>query len=162
MADIRSDRRQRLCFNWKEVVPLNFSYDEIKEFMLSYFPSYAEKAQDPLLQPEMDRFYAPDISFDNGMNSREQWYRACLSHPSIVDVLTVNRLCIDEKNLFVSAMVTSRPTERETGKVLLEIGMNAFYTLKADEEGSLKIARIDVFLESNPQKAGQMFEIYAK
>ena len=131
---------------------MSFSYDEIREFMLAYFPSYAEKAQDPVL---------PDISFDNGMNSREQWYRACLSHPAVVDVLTVERLCIDERNLFVSAMVTSRPTERETGKVLLEIGMNAFYRLKADEEGRLKIARIDVFLESDPRKAAQMFEIYA-
>ncbi|MCR5173324.1 MAG: hypothetical protein K6C09_01665 [Oscillospiraceae bacterium] len=140
---------------------MSFSYDEIREFMLAYFPSYAEKAQDPVLQPEMDRFYAPDISFDNGMNSREQWYRACLSHPAVVDILTVERLCIDERNLFVSAMVTSRPTERETGKVLLEIGMNAFYRLKADEEGRLKIARIDVFLESDPRKAAQMFEIYA-
>lgn len=145
----------------KEVVNLSCSYEEIKDFMLSYFPDYAEKAQDPALQPAMDKYYAPDISFDNGMSSREQWYRACLSHPDVVDVLTVNKLCIDEKNLFVSAMITSRPTERATGKVLLEIGMNAFYTLRRTEEGQLSIARVDVFTESNPRKLSEMFAIYS-
>ncbi len=143
------------------MVTLRFSYDEIKEFMLSYFPDYAEKAQDPGLQPAMDKYYAPDIKFDNGIiTSREQWYRACLSHPAVVDVITPNKLCIDEKNLFVSAMVTSRPTERATGKALMEIDMNAFYTLKENEEGKLSIARIEVFVESTPGKLEQMMQAY--
>lgn len=140
---------------------MSYSYDEIKDFMLSYFPDYAEKAQDPVLQPAMDRYYAPDIVFDNGVvNSRDLWYKICLSHPAVVDTMTVDRLCIDEKNLFVSARILSKPIERATGKVLAEIDMNAFYTLKINEEGQLRIARIEVFIESTPGKLEQMMQAY--
>ena len=140
---------------------MSFTYEEIRDFMLAYFPAYTEKAQDPVLQPEMDRFYAPDIIIDDGLvTGREQWYRACLSHPAIIDTLTLNKLCVDERNLFVSAMVTATPTERATGKKLMELKMNAFYTLKATDEGHLVIARLNGFSESNPARLIQLMDIY--
>lgn len=136
------------------------TYEEAERFMLDYFTAYSQKAQTAQTQSCMDRFYAPDLSFDNpGIQSRQAWYKACLSHPLILDVITPERMCIDVRKLTVSAEVKSHFIEKASGKVLLEIGMNAFYTLNVTRENDLAISRIDVFLESDPAKAARMMEI---
>ena len=55
-------------------------------------------------------------------------------------------------------MVTATFVERGTGRILQQIGMNAFYSLKEDDRGDLKISRLDVFLESNLEKVQTMMK----
>ena len=126
--------------------------------MQGYFIAYSEDCQLPERQYVMDKYYAPDIAFDNGVSGRDIWYRICLSHPTWQDKVEPRRICIDVENLTVSAMVTATFVERSTGRILQQIGMNAFYSLKADDRGDLKISRLDVFLESNLEKVQTMMK----
>ena len=134
------------------------TYELIREFMRGYFLAYSEDCQLPERQHVMDKYYAPDVAFDAGFSGRDMWYRICLSHPTWQDRVEPRRLCIDAESLTVSAMVTGTFVERGTGRVLQQIGMNAFYTLAADDRGDLKIKRIDVFLESDLDKVRTMMK----
>lgn len=130
--------------------------EQIRDFMRGYFIAYSEEGQLPDRQHVMDKYYAPDVAFDAGFSGRELWYRICRSHPAWQDRIEPRRLCIDAESLTVSAMVVSTFVERGTGNILQQIGMNVFYTLTADDRGDLKIARVDVFLESDLEKVQTM------
>lgn len=136
-------------------------YDDIIRFMKEYFPAYSEKGQVKETQHVMDKFYAPDLAFDEGViTSREQWYKACLSHPAIQDKIALEHLFIDEQQKVAGALVKTQAIERASGKVLLEIKMNVLYSLKVDKNKDIKITSVKVFLESNPQKAARLMQVY--
>jgi hypothetical protein len=135
-------------------------YDEISRFMNEYVKAYSEEGQVAETHGVMNRFYAPELSFDDMVTSREQWYEACLSHGHVQDKLTLEHLFIDEKQNEVGALLTARAIERATGKVLLEIKMNTLYNLKVDANGELKIIKARVFLETHPQKVAKLCQIY--
>jgi hypothetical protein len=135
-------------------------YDEIAYFMNEYVKAYSEFGQVAETHSAMDKFYAPELSFDDMVTSREQWYETCLSHTDIQDKLTLEHLFIDEKQNEVGALLTARAVERATGNVLLEIKMNTLYNLKIDENGEFKITKARVFLETNPQKVAKLCQIY--
>jgi hypothetical protein len=136
-------------------------YDEIVRFMKEYFPAYSEKGQVKETQQVMDKFYAPDLTFDEGViTNREQWYKACLSHPAVQDKITLEHLFVDEKQKEAGALVKTQAIERASGKVLMEIKMNVLYSLKIDQNKDIKIGGVKVFLESNPQKAAKLMQVY--
>ena len=135
-------------------------YDEIARFMKEYVKAYSEYGQIAESHSVMDKFYAPELSFDDMVTSREQWYETCLSHNHVQDKLTLEHLFIDEKQNEVGALLTAQAIERATGKVLLEIKMNTLYNLKTDENGEFKIIKARVFLETNPQKVAKLCQIY--
>lgn len=117
-------------------------YDDIIRFMKEYFPAYSEKGQVKETQHVMDKFYAPDLAFDEGViTSREH-------------------LFIDEQQKVAGALVKTQAIERASGKVLLEIKMNVLYSLKVDKNKDIKITSVKVFLESNPQKAARLMQVY--
>lgn len=130
--------------------------------MHGYFPVYSQEGQVAETIHKMDQFYAPNLCFDDGVvTSRAQWYSRCLSHPLIQDKIVVEKLVIDERQLEVSGLLKTQLVERSTGKVLVEIRMNALYSLKVDENESLKITRVRVYLESDPGKAALFFKTLA-
>jgi hypothetical protein len=143
-----------------EVNYMSSKYNEIVHFMKEYVKAYSEYGQVAETHRVMDKFYAPEVSFDNLVTNREQWYETCLSHAEIQDKLTLEHLFIDEKQNEVGALFTARALKRATGEVLLEINMNTLYNLKTDEYGELKIIKARVFLETNPQKVAKLCEIY--
>jgi hypothetical protein len=144
---------------WREAV-MGSRYDDIMNFMNEYVRAYSEYGQTAETHNVMNRFYAPELSFDDMVTSREQWYETCLSHAGIQDKLTLEHLFIDEKQNEVGALLTAQAIERSTGKKLLEIKMNTLYSLKIDENGDLKITKARVFLETHPQKVAKLCQIY--
>ena len=136
-------------------------YDRITGFMKEYFPAYSEQGQLAETHHVMDKFYAPDLSFpDDGVTSREQWYRRCLNHPAIQDRITLEHLYVDERQQEVGAMARTQAIERATGKVLLELRMNVFYKLRVDPAGDIKITTVKVYLETNPTKVAKLTQLY--
>jgi len=136
-------------------------YDDIVRFMKAYFPAYSEKGQTAETQHVMDNYYVPDLVFDKGIvTSREQWYKACLSHPAIQDKITPLHIIVDEKQLEAAVLAKTQAIERTSGKVLVEVKMNVLYSLKIDKNKDIKISSVKVFLESNPQKAAKLIEVY--
>jgi hypothetical protein len=96
-------------------------YDDIARFMNEYVKAYSEFGQVAETHTVMDRFYAPELSFDGMVTSREQWYETCLGHTEIQDKLTLEHLFIDEKQNEVGALLTAQAIQKSSGKVLLEI-----------------------------------------
>lgn len=137
-------------------------YDDIVRFMESYFPAYNQHAQVLGAQHLMDRFYAPDLTFDDGVvTSRKQWYERCLAHPTVLDKLTLEHLFVDERQKEAGALLKTEAIDRTTGKVLLELKMNVLYDLEIDQSKDIKIARVRVFLETDPRKIEKLIQIYA-
>jgi hypothetical protein len=136
-------------------------YDEIVRFMQEYFPAYSQYGQIAETQRVMDRFYAPDVTFDGGMvTGREQWYQACLAHPAVQDKLTLDHLFVDEKQMEAGALLKTQAIDRASGRVLLELRMNVLYNLKIDQNNELKITGARVFLETNPDKVAKLSQLY--
>ena len=136
-------------------------YADIVHFMEQYFPSYSEYGQVAETHRIMDKFYAPDLCFDDGVvTNREQWYEACLKHPAIKDKLTLEHLFIDERQKEVGALLKTQAIERASGNVLLELKMNVLYNLKIDQNEDIKITKVRVFLESDPRKVAKLSQLY--
>jgi len=136
-------------------------YDDIVRFMEEYFPAYSEYGQIEETQHFMDRFYAPELSFDEGVvTSRQQWYERCLAHPAVQDKLTLEHLFVDEKQKEAGALLKTEAIDRATGKVLIELKMNVLYNLRIDPNKDIKIAKVRVFLETNPHKIEKLTQIY--
>jgi hypothetical protein len=135
-------------------------YDEIVCFMHEYVTAYSEYGQVAETHRIMDKFYAPELSFDDMVTSREQWYKSCLNHSEIQDKLTIEHLFIDEKQNEVGALLKTQAIERATGEVLLELRMNALYNLRIGDEKDIKIVKVRVFLETNPEKVIKLTQLY--
>jgi hypothetical protein len=137
-------------------------YSDIVSFMEEYFPAYSQYAQLSATQHLMDKFYAPELSFDDDVvKSREEWYERCLAHPVIQDKLSVEHLFVDEKQKEAGALLKTQAIDRATGDVLLELRMNVLYNLKIDDDKSLKITKVRVFLESDPRKVAKLSQLYS-
>ena len=137
-------------------------YSDIVRFMEEYFIAYSQYGQLPETQHVMDKFYAADLTFDDDVvKSRSEWYERCLAHPTIQDKLAVEHLIVDERQKDVGALLKTHAIERATGKVLLELKMNVLYNLRIDADKNIKIAKVKVFLESDPSKAAKLVQLYS-
>jgi hypothetical protein len=137
-------------------------YSDIVCFMEEYFPAYSKYGQTLETQHIMDKFYDPELSFDDGVvTSRRQWYERCLSHPAVQDKLTLEHLFVDEIQTEAGALLKTQAVDRATGKVLLELKMNVLYNFKINHPGDIKITRVRVFLESDPRKIAKLSQLYA-
>ena len=137
-------------------------YGEIVRFMEEYFMAYSQFGQLPETQYLMDKFYAPDLTFDDDVvKSRAEWYERCLAHPAIQDKLLVEHLIVDERQKEVDALLKTQAIERATGEVLLELKMNVLYNLKTGADKDIKITKVKVFLESDPRKAAMLVQLYS-
>jgi hypothetical protein len=129
-------------------------YSDIVRFMEEYFIAYSQHGQIPETQHLMDKFYAPDLTFDDDVvKSRAEWYERCLAHPAIQDKLLVEHLFVDERQNEVGALLKTQAIERATGEVLLELKMNA--------DKDIKIKKVKVFLESDPRKVAKLVQLYS-
>jgi len=137
-------------------------YNDIVRFMEEYFPAYSQYAQLSETQHLMDKFYAPELSFDDDVvKSREEWYGRCLAHPAIQDKLSVEHLFVDERQKEVGALLKTQAVDRATGGVLLELRMNVLYNLKIEDHKDIKITKVRVFLESDPHKVAKLSQLYS-
>jgi hypothetical protein len=144
-------------------MPVASTYDDIVRFMEKYFIAFSQDGQVPETQSVMDEYYAPELCIDDGfITSREQWYKACLSHPAIQDVLVADHLCIDEKQKEVGALVRTQYIKRATGEMQVELKMNVLYNLKIDRNKDIKIIKFRVFVESDPDKLNKMIQLFRK
>jgi len=136
-------------------------YSDIVRFMEEYFIAYSQYGQVAETHRVMDRFYAPDLVFDEGVvTSREQWYERCLAHPAVQDKLTLEHLFVDEKQKEVGALLRTQAIVRATGEIIVELKMNVLYHLRIDQNKDIKITKVKVFSESDPVKVAKLFQAY--
>ena len=100
-----------------EVKTWNPIYNDIVRFMEEYFIAYSQYGQIPETQHVMDKFYAPDLTFDDDVvKSRAEWYARCLTHPAIQDKLLVEHLFIDERQNEGARCLRHKPLKEQPAK----------------------------------------------
>jgi hypothetical protein len=138
-------------------------YKEIVSFMMEYFHAFSEDCQVAETQHVMDKYYAPDLTIDDGkMKGRELWYKICLSHPNIKDVLVSDHLFIDETQNEVGVLVRTQYVNRTTGEMMVELKMNVLYKLKLGPNKDIKITNFRVYTESDVEKLTKMWNLFKK
>jgi hypothetical protein len=136
-------------------------YSTILRFFEDYVTTYSEYGQDAETITMMDKYYDSDLSFPEDMVfGRDQWYKRCLNHPDVLDKLTIEQCIIDDRKNEVSAILRTEAIDRETGRVLMELRMNALYKLRIDNDENIRITEVRIFLESNPEKVARLAQLY--
>jgi hypothetical protein len=136
-------------------------YDAIMLFFKEYIADYSKYGQTEETIHVMDKYYATDLSFpDDMVIGREQWYKRCLNHPGVQDKLSLEHIVIDEKKHEVAALLKTEAIDRKTGNILMELRMNALYTLRISKDKDIKITAVRIFLESNPEKTQRLALLY--
>jgi hypothetical protein len=136
-------------------------YDVIVRFFYDYVSDYSEFGQTKNTIKVMDKYYASDLCFpDDKVNGRDQWYSRCLNHPDVQDKLTIEYLIVDEKHNEAGAILKTQAVDRATGRVLLELRMNALYKLRINEKKDIKIVEVRIFLASEPEKVARLTQLY--
>jgi hypothetical protein len=67
---------------------------------------------------------------------------------------------VDDRQKEAGALLKTQAIDRASGEVLLELKMNVLYILKIDQDNDIKISKVKVFLETNPQKVARLIELY--
>ena len=83
------------------------------------------------------------------------------SHPSGIEVLTPEDLVIDERRQAFVAQIKTDLIDRDTRQVLLTKRYLARYPL-IEEEGKMKIERLDFFWEILPEGALEIDDVFER
>jgi len=143
------------------VKPVESMYDAIMKFFNDYVSDYSEFGQIEDTIRVMDKYYAPELCFpDDRVNGRDIWYKRCLNHPDVQDKLTIEHIILDEKKNEAGAILKTQAIDRATGRVLLELRMNALYKLRIDDKKDIRIVEVRIFLESAPEKVARLAQLY--
>jgi hypothetical protein len=115
----------------------------------------------------MDQYFAKDFVFNpyiayvNKVAGRDEWYKVLTSHPSGIERLTPEDLVIDERRQAFVAQIKTDLIDRDTREVLLTKRYLARYPL-IEEEGRMKIERLDFFWEILPEGAMEIDDVFER
>jgi hypothetical protein len=139
------------------------TYEEIQEFMDKYFKTYSNCNLEANNLDKMREFWAPEFEFEAYFDyygygktpvifSWKQM-QADTEPQAARENLSCDYLIIDERRQECSGLLTSVLTDKKTGEVKLKAKLNSIYRFRRDENDKIKITRILVFEEYNPDTA---------
>ena len=143
------------------------TYDEIERWIEEYFAVFNKYGQDPSEIHRMDEYFSRDFVFNpfiayvGKVAGRENWYKVLTSHPSGREVLTPEDVVIDERRQAFVAQIKTDLIDRDTQEVLLTKRYLARYPL-VEEEGKMKIERLDFFWEILPAGALEIDDVFER
>jgi hypothetical protein len=146
---------------------MKLSYDEIAAWIEEYFAAFNAYGQDSATVHRMDDYFAKDFVFNpfvagvGKVAGREDWYRVITSHPSGVETLTPEDTVIDERRQVFVTQIKAEISDRDSGEVLVTKRYLARYPL-VEEEGKMKIARLDFFWEVLPPGAMEIDDVFER
>jgi len=146
---------------------MKMTYDQMLTWIEEYFEVFNKYGQDPEGIHRMDEYFAKDFVFNpyiahvGKVAGRDNWYKVLTSHPSGVEVLTPEDLVIDEKRQTFVAQIKAELVDRDTRESLLTKRYLARYPL-IEEEGKMKISRLDFFWEVLPEGALEIDDVFER
>lgn len=134
---------------------MKLTYDNMVTHMNNYFKGFSTYAQDPKTQYRMNEFLAPEveiIAYEKTIKkmSRERFYRDCI-HPNLKETLTHGQLVVDERQGTVAALMKTKIKHKVTGEIKFSVWLNIIYQLKIDEDKTIKIAKVLIFMQNKPE-----------
>jgi hypothetical protein len=135
---------------------MGFKYDEIAQFMDSYFKAFTKYGHDSQTQYHLNNFYTPELEFNPNTQdepkvpNRAEWYKL-INQPSLREYFTPEHIIIDERQGIVDVLAKTEVKHKITGETVLEGNFNCVYELKIDKDNSLKIKKIQFFFEIKPE-----------
>ena len=147
---------------------MELTYDTIVKFMQDYFETFNTYGQDPKTINRLDEYYAPDVEFTpyvagiGHCDSREDFYRVLLSHPSGYEKLTPEEIVVDERRRAVVVLIKAEISDSQTGEVLVTKRYFVLYPLELDVNNTLKIKKIQLFWEVLPPGAMEIDDVFAR
>lgn len=146
---------------------MNMTYDELAGWIERYFADFNKYGQDPDQIHRMDEYFAKDFVFNpyiayvGKVHGRDEWYKVLTSHPSGIEVLTPEEVVIDERRQEFVAQIKTDLVDRDTRHVLLTKRYLARYPL-IEEDGLMKIARLEFFWEILPEGALEIDDVFER
>ena len=146
---------------------MKLTYDRIVAWIDEYFAAFNLYGQDPGEIHRMDEYFAKDFVFNpyiahvGKVAGRENWYKVLTSHPSGVERLTPEDVVIDERRQAFVAQIKAELSDRDTKELLLTKRYLARYPL-VEEEGKMKLERLDFFWEVLPAGALEIDDVFER
>jgi len=146
---------------------MKMTYDEIVAWIEEYFAAFNLYGQDLAEIHRMDDYFAKDFVFKpyiahvGKVAGRENWYKVLTSHPSGVERLTPEDVVIDERRQAFVAQIKAELSDRDTKELLLTKRYLARYPL-VEEEGKMKLERLDFFWEVLPAGALEIDDVFER
>ncbi len=140
---------------------------EIVKWVDEYFDAFNTFGQNPATIHKMDEYFSKDFVFNpfiahvGKVAGREEWYGVLTSHPSGIERLTPEDLVIDEERQAFVAQIKAELIDRDTQKLLLTKRYLARYPL-IEEDGKMKIERLDFFWEVLPAGALEIDDVFER
>lgn len=141
------------------------TYDEMARWVDEYFEAFNAYGQNPDTIHRMNDYFAkgfvfnPFIAYVGKVSGRDEWYKVLLSHPSGIERLTPEDLVIDERRQAFVAQIKTDLIDRDTQQLLLTKRYLARYPL-IEEDGKMKIERLDFFWEILPAGALEIDDVF--
>lgn len=146
---------------------MRMTYDEIAEWVDEYFAAFNAYGQNPDTIHRMDEYFSKDFAFNpyiahvGKVKGRDNWYKVLLSHPSGVEKLTPEDVVIDERRQTFVAQIKAEISDNTTKEVLVTKRYMARYPL-IEEDGKMKIERLDFFWEVLPAGAMEIDDVFER
>ncbi len=143
------------------------TYDEMARWIDEYFAAFNKYGQDPSEIHRMDEYfsrdfvYNPYIAYVSKVSGRDNWYKVLTSHPSGIEVLTPEEVVIDERRQEFVAQIKTDLIDRDTRQLLLTKRYLARYPL-IEEDGKMKIERLEFFWEILPEGALEIDDVFQR
>ena len=144
-----------------------FTRDEMVKWVDEYFAAFNQHGQNPDTVHRMDEYFAKDFVFNpfiahvGKVAGREEWYKVLCSHPSGIEKLTPEDLVIDVNRQTFVAQIKAELIDRDTQQLLLTKRYMARYPL-VEEDGKMKIERLDFFWEVLPVGALEIDDVFER
>ena len=141
---------------------MEFTYDEMLNWMEQYFAAYNKYAQEPETTQRMSDYFAKDLEFTlaiagvRDFNNRDEFLRIVSSHPSHRETIKPEDMVIDERTKTVVVLAKTEIRDTKTEEILVEEKYLVRYQLSMDE-GKTKIRKVLLFKEILP--LGSMTEV---
>jgi hypothetical protein len=147
---------------------MEFTYNNVMQFMQQYFRDYTDYAQNPNTTFRMYDYMTPDYDFtpyiagNARITGRDEFLKLMSSHPSSRESLTPVDIMIDMKKKTAVVLLNAELTDRATGKVLVKKSYHVLYRLVLDENRNIKIKKVLFFEEILPPGTLDIGDVFKK
>ena len=148
---------------------MEFTYDNIVNWMKDYFKAYNAYAQDHETVNKMSEYFTPDVHFipyvtdfggpERAVTNRDDFFRMFTGHPAVNEQFEPEDIWVDERRKVAVALLKVELFDTKTGEVLVRKSYLPRYQLVLDENGTIKIKSILFFWETMPPEVDKAYGV---